>query len=78
MASAGVYTVLCQLHPNELGFIVVSPSSYFAKADKAGKYEIPNIPAGKYTLVAWAPKVKPTEQTIDLRSDLNIDLELRR
>jgi plastocyanin len=49
----GVVYVYCHLHPNMAGTIVVTPSRFYARADKAGHYEIGNIPPGEYTLVAW-------------------------
>jgi plastocyanin len=62
--TAGVYPLLCNLHPNMLGFVVVSPSSYFAKANAKGEFEIKGVPAGTYKITAWAPRQQPATQSV--------------
>jgi hypothetical protein len=49
----GVEFVYCHLHPNMAAAIVVTPNRWFAQVDGSGHYRIPNVPPGKYTLVAW-------------------------
>jgi len=76
---AGAYNLLCHLHPNQLGFIIVSPTSYFAKADKQGHFELSNVPAGTYEVVAWAPRVKLERKTVSVAAgDTTVDFELKR
>jgi plastocyanin len=60
----GVYTILCNLHPSMLAYLVVSPSSYFAKTDAEGAYSLKNVPPGTYHVTAWAPRLKPATQTV--------------
>jgi plastocyanin len=66
--NAGIYTLLCHIHPNQVGFLVVTPSSYFARVDKQGNFEIPNVPAGNYEVVAWAPRLKLQRQNVTIVS----------
>ena len=73
-----VYTVLCNIHPNMKAYIVVVPSSYFAKADKNGAYSIHDVPAGKYKLVAWAPGVKTEQQELTVNGDKTQSFELHK
>ncbi|MBL8214502.1 MAG: hypothetical protein JNK87_27515 [Bryobacterales bacterium] len=49
----GVVFVNCHLHPNMAAAIVVTPNAWFARLDGAGKFQIPQVPAGSYTVVAW-------------------------
>jgi plastocyanin len=49
----GVVQLFCNIHPFMRAMVVVTPNSYFARADADGKFEIPNVPPGKYELVAW-------------------------
>ena len=74
----GVYTALCNVHPNMKAYIVVVPSSYFAKSGKSGELVIHDVPAGKYKLVAWAPGVKSEQQEVAVDGDKVVALELHR
>jgi plastocyanin len=77
--SVGVYSLLCNLHPNMLGYVVVSPSSYFAKANLKGKFTIKGVPPGTYKITAWAPRLQPATQTITLKdADAAADFALHR
>lgn len=60
----GEFTLLCNLHPGMIGYIVVAPSSYFAKADATGHFKIKDVPAGTYKLTAWAPRLPKVTETI--------------
>lgn len=62
----GVASLLCNVHPEMSGYVVVTPTPYFAVTDKDGNFEIKNIPAGKYTLKTWSEDGKPTTQAVDL------------
>jgi plastocyanin len=62
----GVASLLCNVHPEMSGYVVVAPTPYFAVTDKAGNFEIKNIPAGKYTLKTWSEDGKPTTQAVDV------------
>jgi plastocyanin len=63
---AGVAPLLCNVHPEMSGYIVVSPTPYFALTDKNGDFEIKNVPAGKYTLKTWSEEGKVTTQTVEV------------
>jgi plastocyanin len=62
----GTASLLCNVHPEMSGYVVVVPTPYFAVTDKDGNFEIKNIPAGKYTLKAWSEDGKPTTQAVDV------------
>jgi plastocyanin len=49
----GIVEIYCHLHPNMAATIVVTPNRWYAKPDRTGQYQIPDVPPGKYTLVAW-------------------------
>jgi hypothetical protein len=51
-------TLLCKVHAEMEGFIVVLPTPWFAVTDKAGAYSIKDLPDGGYTVKVWHPKFK--------------------
>jgi plastocyanin len=62
----GTVSLLCNVHPEMSGYVIVVPTPYFAVTDKDGNFEIKNIPAGKYTLKTWSEDGKPTTQAVDV------------
>lgn len=62
----GVAALLCNVHPEMSGYIVVAPTPYFAVTDKDGNFEIKNVPPGKYTLKTWSEDGKPTTQAVEV------------
>jgi len=70
----------CKVHEHMVAYIHVVGSPHFAVAREDGAFSIPNVPPGKYTLVAWKEEYgieqtyrKPIEVTQD---GLNVDLKL--
>ncbi|MBI2209977.1 MAG: hypothetical protein HYU47_05170 [Deltaproteobacteria bacterium] len=49
----GVLQVNCDTHAWMRGYIHVFDHPYFAVSDDQGRFEIPDVPPGKYTLKAW-------------------------
>lgn len=75
----GVASLLCNVHPEMSGYVVVVPTPYFAVTDKDGNYEIKNVPAGKYTLKTWSEDGKPTTQAVDLSgASATVDLTVKK
>jgi len=64
----GVASLLCNVHPEMSGYVVVVPTPYFAVTDKNGNYEIKNVPPGKYTLKTWSEDGKVTTQAVEVAS----------
>jgi plastocyanin len=62
----GTASLLCNVHPEMSGYVVVVPTPYFAVTDKDGNFEIKDIPAGKYTLKTWSEDGKSTAQAVDI------------
>lgn len=49
----GVVYVYCHLHPNMEGTVFVVPNRWYARPDAQGRFRIPAVPPGHYTVVAW-------------------------
>lgn len=62
----GTASLLCNVHPEMSGYVVVVPTPYFAVTDKEGNFAIKNVPAGKYTLKTWSEDGKPTTQAVEV------------
>ncbi len=60
----GDVPLLCKVHSEMSGYIVVVPTPYFALTDKEGSYTIKNVPPGQYTLKTWSEKAQSTAQTV--------------
>ena len=69
----GVIPLLCNVHPDMAAYIIVSPTPYFAKTDKAGNYEIKGVPDGTYTLTAWHEGMKPHSAQVTVSGDTKSD-----
>jgi plastocyanin len=52
-AGGGVVSFKCDVHPWMKGFVAVVPHSFFAVTGADGRFTIPELPAGKYTVSAW-------------------------
>jgi plastocyanin len=65
----GAVPLLCNVHPEMSGYLVIAPTPYFAVTDKDGNFEIKGIPAGTYTLKTWSEVGKPSIQTVNLSGE---------
>jgi len=61
---AGVVPLLCNVHPEMLGYLVVSPTPYFAESDDSGNYKIQGVPDGSYTVTAWHEGAKGQSKSV--------------
>jgi plastocyanin len=76
-ANPGAYTLLCNLHPGMLGYLLVTPSTWFAKTDAKGSFALRHVPAGTYKLTAWAPRQAPLTQTVTVADgDTTVHIDL--
>jgi plastocyanin len=73
-------TLLCNVHPEMEGFVVVLETPYFAVSDKDGNYTIKDVPPGKYTLKIWHEKLKGKEAQVEVpaKGDVTSDFEIRK
>jgi plastocyanin len=62
----GVAPLLCNVHTEMSGYIVIVPTPYYALTSKDGSYEIKNVPAGHYMLTTWSEEGKPTTAAVDV------------
>lgn len=63
---AGAVSLRCDIHPDESGWVVVTPNHAFARTDTEGRWSLPELPAGRYTLRAWWPDGHTAERTVSV------------
>ena len=49
----GDVSILCNVHPEMEGHVLVLQNPFFAHPDSTGKFQITGVPAGDYVLKAW-------------------------
>ncbi len=75
----GTAQLLCNLHPEMIGYIVVVPTPYFALTGSDGTFLIKDVPPGTYTLKTWSEDGKPTAQTITAgNGPTNVDITVKK
>jgi plastocyanin len=74
----GVAALLCNVHPEMTGYIVVAPTPYYAKTDKSGEYKIENVPDGQYNIVAWHEGAKSSSKAVTVAGDTKADLSVSK
>jgi plastocyanin len=75
----GVAPLLCNVHPEMSGYVIVVPTPYFAVTDKAGEFEIKNVPPGQYTLKTWSEEGKPTSQPVTVAAGtVTVDITVKK
>jgi plastocyanin len=63
-AEKGVYSQLCNVHPEMEAFIVVLDTPYFVTTAKDGSYELTGVPAGDYKVKVWHERLRFKKQQI--------------
>ncbi len=76
----GIYTQMCNVHPDMLAYVVVVDTPYFAVTDATGAFAIRGVPPGRYKLVAWHEKKDGLEQDVVVAAGkpLTVDLVLEK
>ncbi len=74
----GAVPLLCNVHPEMAGYIVVVPSPYYATSDKSGNYKIANVPDGSYTVTAWHEGAKAQSKPVAVSGDAKADFTLSK
>ena len=69
-------SLLCKVHPEMEGFVVVLPTPYFAVTAADGSYHIKDVPDGAYTVKVWHPKLKAAQKSLTVAgaTEANFDI----
>ncbi len=74
----GVVPLLCNVHPEMGGYIIVSPTPYFAETDDAGNYTIKDVPDGSYNVVVWHEGAKNQTKPLTVSGDTKADFTVSK
>jgi plastocyanin len=78
----GIVRVFCDIHSHMNAFILVFAHRYFTVTDDDGRYRLPSVPAGSYTLTVWNETVRgdPPRRAIAIApegGDIDADFTIR-
>jgi plastocyanin len=73
-------TLLCNVHPEMQGTVVVVETPYHAVTNSDGSYVIKGIPAGTYSLKIWHEKLHGTTQqvTVTDSGEIEVNFDIKR
>ncbi len=74
----GAVPLLCNVHPEMAGYVVVVPTPYYALSDKSGAYKIDNVPDGSYTVTAWHEGAKNQSKPVTVTGETKADFTLSK
>jgi len=74
----GVVPVLCNVHPEMAGYVLVSPTPYFADTDDSGTYKIKDVPDGSYTVTVWHEGAKNQSKPVTVSGGGKADFTLTK
>jgi len=75
---AGVVPLLCNVHPEMAGYLIVSPTPYFAESDESGNYKIKDVPDGSYTVVVWHEGAKNQSKPVTVAGNTKADFTVSK
>jgi len=64
----GLVRVFCEIHEHMRAFVLVVDTSCYVAASSDGKFTLPKVPAGSYTLVAWHEQYEPVRQKVEVHA----------
>lgn len=62
----GLVNVYCDIHSDMAAFVYVVPHHVFARPGAGGRFSLPELPAGTYTLRAWHPDRGEKSQVVQV------------
>lgn len=67
--------VTCDIHRWMEAWIIVTEHPYYAVSDKTGKFELTDVPPGKYTLQVWHETLGEFEQEVEVKANAKTSVE---
>ena len=73
----GVANLHCDIHPDESGFVVVVPNHAFTRPDSLGRFALPKLPRGRYSVRVWHPRLGEISRAVEMPKHGDVELELK-
>jgi plastocyanin len=74
----GIVPLLCNVHPEMSGYVIVTPTPFYAESDAAGSFKIANVPDGSYTVTAWHEGFKTQSKPVTVAGSATADFTLSK
>lgn len=77
VARSGEVRLFCELHSDATGVILVVPTRDYVRADSHGRFALPRLPHGHYTLAYWHPVWGGGRRPVDVpaRGEVRLDVQ---
>jgi plastocyanin len=73
-ATGEILKFKCDVHPWMTAYVAVMGHPFFAVTGADGKFELPKLPAGKYTIEAWHERFGTRAQEVDVAPGKPLEL----
>jgi len=73
----GIVPVVCDIHAHMSAYILVFSHPFFAITDAEGRYSIPRIPSGTYTLKVWSELGTAETRRITIVDGTTVDADFQ-
>lgn len=74
----GIVPLLCNVHPEMSGYVIVTPTPFYAETDASGSFKIAGVPDGAYTVTAWHEGFKTQSKPAAVASQATVDFTLSK
>ena len=74
----GEVALLCNVHPEMSGYVLVVPTPYFAESDASGNYKIKDVPDGSYSVTVWHEGAKSQTKKVTVSGDASLSFALSK
>jgi plastocyanin len=75
-AQAGVVNVYCDIHSDMAAFIVVVPNRFFTQPGADGRYALPDLAPGRYTVRVWHPDQPEARHEVVVPQGADVPLDV--
>ena len=65
----GLLRIVCDVHSHMRGFVVVSPTPYYAVCRPDGRFRLDGVPDGRYRLRVWHEMGQGTTREVEVKGD---------